>query len=568
MLRLFISVLIICLFTGFGNARTQREKDIARLQSSPFYDAEWQGKDILKLTDRLTGATRYFDVSDHPMDIRALGGEMQVIDLINADTTLYNRKYIKKAVLPVGSYVGYPLVIGDFNHNGKTDIAGTYYPEYTPKLADCAVLEAESDTTFSVRKVYTDSTTVALAATDVDHDGLSELNLRSKQYLNSYESRRPDGFPDTLNLTYRMWQEGGSVAYEEFSDFDRDGWTDVLYLGNDTLSPFGYKIYIAEYDPILNRFEQKFRYALPEWCDWGFSYSDLDGDGYTEFSTASMYGDVYIFENSGNDDYDLVYSDTIYASNAYLNTATNDIDGNGKPEFFIGGSSYYNGISGSRVYWFEADGDNSYKKVRSFFLLGTGFLGTLALYHYDVNNDGVDDLVFCYSWTVVILIWNREGHFDLFYLDKWEDQQELHAANVYDIWGTGISDLLLCARDSHNPPLQRTYLYRNNFATGIAAPFATPARDYLLYPNYPNPFNSQTTVTFYLPVMANIELTIYDTAGRAVVHLIENRQMLPGEHRVNWNGKDQFGKGVSSGIYLYELSTGSYREVKKMILLR
>ncbi|MCB9070367.1 MAG: VCBS repeat-containing protein [Calditrichae bacterium] len=88
-----------------------------------------------------------------------------------------------------------------------------------------------------------------------------------------------------------------------------------------------------------------------------------------EFATgsASFPAHIYMWENTGNDTYEQVYQDTMSISNAYMTTTTNDIDNNGKTELFLGGSSFSGGVPISRIYWFEADGNNVYQKVRTFY---------------------------------------------------------------------------------------------------------------------------------------------------------------------------------------------------------
>ncbi len=89
----------------------------------------------------------------------------------------------------------------------------------------------------------------------------------------------------------------------------------------------------------------------------------------------------------------------------------------------------------------------------------------------------------------------------------------------------------------------------------------------VLHPNYPNPFNPQTTISYELPVTSSVKVVIYDILGREVIELVDQQQSA-GHHQVVWNGKDFGGNSVGSGIYLYQLKTGSYTRVQKMILSR
>jgi len=540
-------------------------------------EQEWQVEEaepnILKMTHTETGMVKYVDITDHQIDYGKLSPNVQVIDLINADTTQYNWKYKRKNMFPIGSLIGYPMVIGDFNNNSKLDIAGSYKVPQISGIADCAIAELQSDSTFAIKKVYSDSTPIALTDTDVDSDGFLELNLkRNAQHFANYEQIHPDSFPDSLIFLHRMWEFGGQVASETFTDMDNDIYTDVLYVGTDSTQQCCHQVFVAEYDTSTGDFQRRFGVIpSPDWRVSGFSVGDFDGDGFTEFATGSgaSFSHIYIWENSGNDSYTQVYVDTMTTANAYMTTASNDIDRNGKIEFFLGGSAFYNGVAATRFYWFESNENNNYIKRKSFFLLGTDVLGTTELYTYDINNDGVDDLVFAFSFSVVMLIWNNSNQkFNLFYYDLWENyNQEIHSLNMFDVFNSGRPDLFVNVKDIVTTPRIRTYFYRPNTIVGISDDKQI-LDIFNLYQNYPNPFNSNTNISFNLPKRGSIFLTVYDITGKEVMRLIDNQAYALGEHNIKWNGLTNDRKEVSSGIYLYVLQAGNRREMRKMLLIR
>ncbi len=541
-----------------------------RLQK--FHDIEYVTSTLVKLTDKNNGLYRYFDISEKHFRVSEFSTDVQFIDLLSIDTTQFTSRFIRQTTIPVGGPVGYPLVIGDFNNNSKTDIAGQYKIEINTQLATSAIVELQVDSTFVLEKIYadTDSVNVPLAATDVDMDSLMELNFRYGQFFRNYESSHPDSFPNVFNFKHRMWELSSVVGSETFTDLDNDEFTDVLYVGDDSLPPLGHNVYVAEYNPAINQFEERFSlHPTPNWIVSGFSVGDFDGDGYKEFITGSALGDVYVFENVGNDTYTQVFHDTITASNAYLTTATNDIDGNGKSEFFVGGSSYLNGYGGNRFYWFEADADNHYQKVRSIFLTGTNVIGISELYNYDVNNDGKDELVFSFEIGLVIFTWNPAGHFEVLYLDWWENlNQNIHSITAYDLFNAGVLDLFITVKDIATPPRVRSFYYRNNVISGINDDLNQENLSYnLLHQNYPNPFNSTTSIGFGLQKADLVSLSIYDITGKEVMRLIENQRFSPGLHLVVWNGLNHTGKKVSSGIYLYEIRSKNFRRAKKMLMI-
>ncbi len=84
---------------------------------------------------------------------------------------------------------------------------------------------------------------------------------------------------------------------------------------------------------------------------------------------------------------------------------------------------------------------------------------------------------------------------------------------------------------------------------------------------HPNPFNPSTVIRFNLPEENVVALRIYDVQGRTVQEWHEHRRAA-GEHRIVWDGRDQFGKTVASGIYFSELRFGGVRKIVRMALVR
>jgi hypothetical protein len=83
----------------------------------------------------------------------------------------------------------------------------------------------------------------------------------------------------------------------------------------------------------------------------------------------------------------------------------------------------------------------------------------------------------------------------------------------------------------------------------------------------PNPFNPQTTISFSLSAAGRVRLAIYDVAGRLVATLADGL-FSSGRHALVWNGQDETGRHVVSGVYLYKLEAGSYVETRRMTLLK
>jgi len=85
--------------------------------------------------------------------------------------------------------------------------------------------------------------------------------------------------------------------------------------------------------------------------------------------------------------------------------------------------------------------------------------------------------------------------------------------------------------------------------------------------NYPNPFNPVTTIEYSLAHEGYVELKIFNVQGQRIRTLVSESK-LPGRHKVSWDGRNDMGREVTSGIYFYRLQTGQFVSVKKMIILR
>ena len=85
--------------------------------------------------------------------------------------------------------------------------------------------------------------------------------------------------------------------------------------------------------------------------------------------------------------------------------------------------------------------------------------------------------------------------------------------------------------------------------------------------NYPNPFNPSTIIRYSIVSPSIVTLKIYDILGREVKTLV-NQEQNNGTYEVNWNGDNEFGNKVSTGVYFYKIDAGTYSDVKKMLLIK
>ncbi|NIA28681.1 MAG: T9SS type A sorting domain-containing protein [Actinobacteria bacterium] len=105
-----------------------------------------------------------------------------------------------------------------------------------------------------------------------------------------------------------------------------------------------------------------------------------------------------------------------------------------------------------------------------------------------------------------------------------------------------------------------------DIGTGVETSGYQPAA-YQLSQNYPNPFNPATTIYYSLEKSENVNLTVYNMLGQKVRTIVDER-MNAGNHAVKWDGKDDLGRQMSSGVYFYMVKSGPFSKTMKMLMMK
>jgi len=100
----------------------------------------------------------------------------------------------------------------------------------------------------------------------------------------------------------------------------------------------------------------------------------------------------------------------------------------------------------------------------------------------------------------------------------------------------------------------------------LAAAKETPST-YALAQNYPNPFNPETQIAYSLPEAGRVRLTVYNLVGQVVRTLADGTQAAGG-HSVRWDGRDEAGRRLASGVYLYRIEVNGFSAVRRMMLVK
>lgn len=131
---------------------------------------------------------------------------------------------------------------------------------------------------------------------------------------------------------------------------------------------------------------------------------------------------------------------------------------------------------------------------------------------------------------------------------------------VIEVDGRQTADLLTWTRSGERIEL-------TTLASGKGAGDESLPRDWALTQNNPNPFNPSTRISFDVPASSRVTLRVYNFLGQQVRTLVD-AHLAPGTHVVEWDAKGPDGQPVASGVYLYRLVSGEFKQTRKMILLR
>ena len=199
--------------------------------------------------------------------------------------------------------------------------------------------------------------------------------------------------------------------------------------------------------------------------------------------------------------------------------------------------------------------------------------GTISI-PLDVMSLSVEDNNYVTSTTEVSMNWNLDDlpdHIELTLLDNitgditYLNQEMSHsftteskgsfgatydnAVSIYPMVGESRFNLNVTYGALKNDPIK-----------------VTPS-EYALNPVYPNPFNPATQIKYDLPEDAFVNISIYDVMGRMIKSL-SNANQTAGYHSLQWDATNDFGEGVSAGMYIYTIQAGEFRQTRKMVLLK
>ena len=130
------------------------------------------------------------------------------------------------------------------------------------------------------------------------------------------------------------------------------------------------------------------------------------------------------------------------------------------------------------------------------------------------------------------------------------------APTIYSFGSDQQNELYVCCANGI------VYRFNKSDLVGVNNNLNIVPENFSLDQNYPNPFNPTTSIKYSVPELLKVKLSVFDITGKEINTLVNEKQSI-GRHEIKFNAAD-----LSSGIYFYELNTGSFREVKRMVLVK
>jgi hypothetical protein len=356
-----------------------------------------------------------------------------------------------------------------------------------------------------------------------------------------------------LMLRYTSGPIGNGMLFygiwNNYIDIDNDGLLDNIFFSDHTQTLMGIRTAGNDsYDPIViytlpetNLIYNIPFYHLPSWP----VVANYDNDEYKEIYYVDLEGLFWFIQGMGDFESTLDESNIFYikrvvkkqnspgATNMVLGGAWGDQDGDGKPDI------YYCSKDIGKLVDIEYQG---------------GFAGDSSSFSYTYT-----DLFFSNGQPMDATMWHlqtgmRYG-FPLLDLDK-DHKREL-------IIGGPDTDNML-DRD-----VATLYIYESEHeaVTNVCQKINATPKHFHLNQNYPNPFNGRTAIRYEMSRFGKAEFVISNVLGEKV-RAFNLSHSSPGRYSVEWDGQDDGGANVPSGIYFYRFESDSFSAVKKMLLVR
>jgi hypothetical protein len=473
---------------------------------------------VYRLTNRIGESRTFYLTSKENVIENNEPVDTTIINIWEIDTTKYSGMFTFWQQVQVSNSLRAPLPIEDLNNNGYPELYGFTDAIIPNRAGPVRIYEQCVDGIFREIFKYDSSTIFVKGIGDMNSDGNKEILLVSTddggadvKYYPVFRSDSVGALPTIFDFFF--YQDTLQINDMTFGDWDKNGITDCSFTTSDIWDTT--MCVVAEYRSGTNNFEELFQFSsIFESVFSGFAIDDFDHDGKTELVISSGPGNVFVVENKVENNYSIGSQFPFPIPNTYMQTATNDIDENGRLEFWIGGQDFEEGITVYQGY--EADGDNSYRIAARIELRYSVSFAANYIQAADIDSDGKEELII--SSGNIILILKFEGspnnhEYKLLYAKLGEATQpgaKFNPVSIADLDGDGKKDLLI-PMERYTPSIYYalSYILRKDEPSDV---FETEIRErtFETVQVYPNPFNPLTKIKFDIPEYSAVSIKVYN----------------------------------------------------------
>lgn len=295
---------------------------------------------------------------------------------------------------------------------------------------------------------------------------------------------------------------------------------------------------------------------------FGIACGDFNGDGALDWvATDRGANTALIFLNDGAGNF--FPGGILTVSSGPRNVAVNDLDNDGDLDIIV-----TNPFSSGTLTIFANDGTGNFTAFDTLAISGGPYFVSAG----DLDNDGDLDLAVTKFNVDSLAIFRNGGQANFTLVAMMAVGDDPIMVCIADLDGDNDLDLAVANSASDN-----ITILKNDLIVGIGITPAALPKQFALHQNFPNPFNPATTIRYDLPKPAQVNLTIYNILGQKVRTLV-NAFETAGYKSVVWDGKNEFGHPVGSGVYIYRLSAsgisqagveaGDFRKSLKLLLVK
>ena len=511
---------------------------------------------------------------------------------------------------------GYTLKVGmDIDQDGWGEMLVYERLNESSTLYKISLFEADADNSYTEVWFYQFASADigggerGLMVTDLDNDGFQEITAVMQTVANvdnllvfewdgkDINGTPGQGLPATPTVTFDLPRDtGGYVALEnnvQYLQMDDDANLEMVLTHRGGASIFLQIVELSNSDFDNPEWKVEFTDVWEGAKNSGFGITDIDHDGHKEIIMWNEgTGQVRVYENTGTDAYEVVNTwtptPTGYEGTVKSLIPAVDFDKDGVDELYLSDSkgilwvitpngnvsTMFDNANWNILHDWKLDGFawNEGGEVR----------GCIP---GDLDRDGLPDLYFAGNNFGAIMDMEHEGgsvtdessysfYYTLIDGGAVDGGRFGRPANVdlADMDNDGHLEIVATVPWSGDNPVANLlglYVFEFDPTVGIEpeSPKDQLPSSFALKQNYPNPFNPVTSIAYDLSSVTYVTLKVYDLLGRHVRTLV-NESQIAGSYLAVWDGKDNTGGMVSTGIYLYRLETEQFISTKKMVLLR